>query len=216
MENDHDLQWSKDKEMDNVFQLPELDPLAMAKHYGFGVDLEAAVWAILETPEWHWAARWWRFDKYKGIILEVLRNDGTGHVFEKGESFSCPPDVLALGCGGSSEGKCAWIAIDLDVGHGPHCYPNFSEALGAALDVHQKLGGGSEVRRSRSGNGVHLRVPLDSQIPESQAGDVAKKIARSFKLVACPTPLGRQRFWLWTRSPKPNAFRLEAAERGHQ
>jgi hypothetical protein len=124
-----------------------------------------------------------------------------------------PPQLIALGCGGwGQKGVVRWVGLDLDVGHGSQFYPSLADAICAAMGTRHYLNGALEIRLSKSGQGIHLRIPLVEGVTGglSTAACIAKWLARKLALRADASPLGRQNFWFWASQPGPRGFRLVA------
>lgn len=156
-----------------------------------------------------WVADWFR----PGMVC-VSRG---GRAFEVKDPNALPePD--ALGCGGwDSTGRLEWIGLDLDVGHGAEkdAYETTEQAVEAAGAVVDFVGGAGEIRRSKSGVGIHIRVriePLElGDTVRKVAGYIAKWIASTCEIKRDPTVLGRQNLWFWAREAKEQGFKLERA-----
>lgn len=127
-----------------------------------------------------------------------------------------PAGVHAVGWSGLTAGGVAeWVGFDLDVGHGAKNYPTTTQALDAAHQIRAALQGNAEIRLSKSGAGVHVRhwcapARLDNQ----DAIKFAKRLVARLGIQADPTPLGRQAFWFWARTPGADSFRLIAEDDG--
>lgn len=156
-----------------------------------------------------WVADWFR----PGMVC-VSRG---GRAFEVKDPNALPePD--ALGCGGwDSTGRLEWIGLDLDVGHGAEkdAYETTEQAVEAAGAVVDFVGGAGEIRRSKSGVGIHIRVriePLElGDTVRKGAGYIAKWLASTCEIKCDPTVLGRQNLWFWAREAKEQGFKLERA-----
>lgn len=157
---------------------------------------------IVNDSRWDWTYPWWR----TGCV--VVGTD-TGRIWE----VASPQDGIAcnisqLGCSGHDEnGSLEWIGFDLDVGHGSVFYPTADDALKDAYRLREALGE-AEIRRSKSGNGIHVRhlLPLDCGLKKKDAPRIAKFVARKLELRADPAALGRQVFWLWAKQPNERSF----------
>ena len=169
--------------------------------------LEEAFFEI--TKKHPWTAAWLRL---KHIIVAV-----PGKSWEaKSSDDPCPSNVVALGCRGVTiAGMLSWIGWDLDVGHGREQYESTAAAIADAQRLRRHLKGRAEIRLSKSGVGVHVyNLRMADVRPATDGPLIAKAAAKELKLRCCPTPLGRQAFWLWCRDRKPDSFRLIEAHRG--
>lgn len=133
-------------------------------------------------------------------------------VFEvRSLTMATPPDLTALGCGGwDRQGRLRWVGLDLDVAHGTRPYACLAAAVADAKRVWDFVGGAAEIRLSKSGQGVHVRVSLATPVAVGREGAarIAKWLSRTLHLRADASPLGRQNFWFWTSQPVPRAFEL--------
>lgn len=174
---------------------------------------EAALHWIAADPRFEWTGTWWR-------TRELIVQQG-GRVWSVTDpTKAMPPRVEALGCTGvDAHGRLAWVGWDFDVGHGkpvrtadgrelaPYATP--AEALDDARRLRNALDGHAEIRRSKSGRGLHVRYLLPEPHPNGALGpEIARRLAVQLGLRADAGPLGRQQFWLWTRRPAPGAFEL--------
>lgn len=150
-----------------------------------------------------WAARWFS-------DAAVVCHTAKGTFQAKHLNRPAPPQLEAVGCGGwTRNGDVRWVGLDLDVGHGAASYACLADALNDARRVHRHVCGAAEVRRSKSGKGLHVRIALAGvNGGRETAARIAKWLAYTLGLRADPSPLGRQNFWFWTRSPGPEAFAL--------
>jgi hypothetical protein len=166
------------------------------------ITVEAAIIKICDRHRW--PAMWFRL----GCII-VSAGGRSWQV--KSSDDPCPANVDALGCTGTAAtGRLSWIGFDLDVGHGRLSYSDTETALVDARRIRNALEGRAEIRLSKSGIGVHVRhlLPDAPVLPNDQGPVIAKKLAAKLNVKADPAALGRQAFWLWTRTPAPNAFKL--------
>lgn len=131
---------------------------------------------------------------------------------------SVPANAVSLGCGGwQAGGRLEWVGLDLDVGHGAaeDAYASTDEAVAAANSLVDFVGGAGEVRRSKSGVGIHIRVRIEPvELGESVrkvAGYIAKWLAAACEIKRDPTVLGRQNLWFWNSQAKADGFKLERA-----
>jgi len=164
--------------------------------------MEAALHRVWERHPW--TGMWFRL----GCIIA-----SAGGRSWQARSYDdpCPHNVDALGCTGESiSGRLSWFGFDLDVGHGRLRYPDTEAALVDARRIRDALQGRAEVRLSKSGIGVHVRhlLPETPRLPADQGPLIAKRLAARLNISADPSALGRQAFWLWTREPAVNAFKL--------
>lgn len=163
-----------------------------------------------------WTAPFW----HGASIIAALHLDAAGG-FESTEirdiDRMTPPGLLALGSGGwDGQGRLHHIFFDLDVGHGrdSDSYPTTAAAIEAATKLADALGDGAEIRRSKSGKGVHVCALLPD--PDDPAGTnplkkadgpkLARYIARRLGVHCDKTAEGRQCRWLWERHPQPSGF----------
>jgi len=157
--------------------------------------------ALCDNP---WARRWFA----GGPVLCAA----CGKVFEaKRLDVAAPGDLEALGCGGwTPQGRVNWVGLDLDVGHGSSPCDSPAAALKHATRVRSFVRGAAEVRCSKSGQGIHVRVALAAGVNggREQAACLAKWLACTLALRADASPLGRQDFWFWAKQPAPHAFEL--------
>jgi len=168
--------------------------------------LEQAIFTIAARSGWTWTAAWWRL----GCIIV----NASGRSWEaRSPQDTCPKDVAALGCSGTDcLGRLAWVGWDLDVGHGKAPYRQTEEAIADARRLRQKLDGRAEIRRSKSGLGIHVRHMLgDPQETGLQGKDgkaKALELTTGVWIKLDATPLGRQAFWLWARKPGERGFEI--------
>jgi|GEM_PF-1780679 len=121
------------------------------------------------------------------------------------------PDVM--GCGGwDHAGRLHWVGFDLDVGHGRDDlkYASRDEALQAALLIRKFVGDAAEIRASKSGNGIHVRVPIAGVETDGRkkAALIAKWLARAVNVKTDTAVLGRQNLFFWAREIGPHGFEL--------
>jgi ribonuclease HI len=165
--------------------------------------LEAAMARISATPAYEWTSAWWRL----GMI--IVQNGAQAYQ-AKGPDALEPAGLELLGCAGlSQKGVWDWIGVDLDIGdHGTKSYANLDEAIADARRAREALKGRLEIRLSKSGNGVHLKNVPTTPMDAKDGPAFAKKFATALKLKADATPLGRQCFWHWAKTPGSNGFKL--------
>lgn len=156
-----------------------------------------------------WTASWYR----NGMIcaLDASRPKGAQAFEVKGGVW--PSRVDALGCGGwNASGELSWVGIDLDVGHGTpkNQYATIFEAVDAARSIRRFVGGAAEIRTSKSGNGLHVRISISDGITDgrNKARMIAKWIVRTLAIKADPSVLGRQNLWFWTATASEGSFDL--------
>jgi len=155
---------------------------------------------IEQQKQWAWTMRWWR--TYQVAVVAKGRSWSTEDIDQH-----IPRGVQALGCQGRARSDALWdyVIFDLDVGHGRDSYQTLDAALAAADRIAGSLGS-CEVRLSKSGKGVHVRyVPPQ---PVADGPGLAKQLAADLKVKTDRAVLGRQVQFIWTRTPKPDGFRL--------
>lgn len=170
--------------------------------------IEEKLFELLAEPRWQWAAAWFRLGEV------IVQAPGRAYATKKPCTDECPADVLALGSSGVTQvsGQYDWIGWDLDVGHGKASYSNTFVAIQAARKIKSKTGANTEIRLSKSGQGVHVRALFKSQVPLARGPQVAKEIVHELGIRTDPTALSRQAFWLWCANPGKDAFkRIEKA-----
>jgi putative DNA primase/helicase len=170
-----------------------------------------------------WVLEWFR----DGMVCcqdWALRDEPKRHgVFEVKDRSRLPAELGCLGGGGwTSGGVLDWVGFDLDVGHGneKQVYPTTDDAIDAAKVIRELVRDAGEIRLSKSGVGVHVRVrvaPIDVG-EESAARKIAKNIAY-WVATACEikcdrTVLGRQNLWYWARETGARGFELIAGANG--
>ena len=162
--------------------------------------------AVMHTEPW--TRRW--LSPLPGMVVCATAE----RTFEaRNLNIPMPPQLQALGCGGwDRSGMVHWVGIDLDIGHGTQSYASLTAAICAAMCARQLVKGAAEIRLSKSGQGVHIRVALAKGVSGRRpvSACIAKWLARELDLKADASPLGRQNFWFWVRQPKPNGFALIA------
>jgi len=134
-----------------------------------------------------------------------------GRSWELKNDAALPNDVAAVGCGGwDASGRLHWVGIDLDVGHGkPESqYATRADAIDAATALREFVGGAAEVRLSKSGNGVHVRVAIGGNITDgrNKARLIAWWLAKQLGLKCDHAVLGRQNLWFWARETAEFSF----------
>lgn len=122
-----------------------------------------------------------------------------------------PSGIEAIGCGGWDEaGNLRWVGIDLDVGHGKpeHQYATVADAFSAAAAIRTLVGGAAEIRTSKSGSGLHVRVAIAEGVKNGRenAPKIAKWIARTLNIRCDRAVLGRQNLWFWAKDAVATAF----------
>jgi hypothetical protein len=170
-----------------------------------GLSLSDVLEAIMRTEPW--TRRW--LSPLPGMVVCATPD----RTFEaRNLNIPMPPQLLALGCGGWNKEKqnVHWVGIDLDIGHGSQSYVSLPMAICAAMGLRQFVKGAAEIRLSKSGQGIHIRVALAEGVTGGRpvAACIAKWLARELELRADASPLGRQNFWFWARQPGPRGFRL--------
>ena len=166
------------------------------------------VTAVANDPRWEWTHRWWQ----TGCVAVQTDTGRAWEVSAPGDGI--PPNIAHLGCAGHDcNGDLRWIGFDLDVGHGGTFYATYKEALADAKRIREALGE-AEIRRSKSGGGIHVRhlLPSDSGLVKADAPRIVKYVARKLGLKADPSNLGRQVFWCWSRKPNAQSYEEIAAQ----
>ena len=121
------------------------------------------------------------------------------------------PDVF--GCGGwDLSGHLHWVGFDLDVKHGreDQKYATREDAIKAASIIREYVGGAAEIRTSKSGQGIHVRIPIHGIETDGRkmAALIAKWLARQINVKTDTTVHGRQNLFFWAREVKPGGFEL--------
>jgi KaiC/GvpD/RAD55 family RecA-like ATPase len=161
------------------------------------------------NPKFNWAQKWLT----TGMLVCA---EESGKIFEL-KNGKLPAGITALGCGGwDSDGTLRWVGLDLDVGHGAVAYDTVEQAIEDANKVRDFVGGAAEIRLSKSGKGVHVRVPVVDGIKGGvkAAAPLAKWLAHTTGIKADRSPLGRQNFWFWSKSLNDDSFLLIVDEVG--
>jgi hypothetical protein len=149
---------------------------------------------------------------------QIVGRDGRPFhpVFEaKTLDRACPPALAAIGSGGWTEtGELRAVNLDFDVGHGHDAqkYDSVEDATAAALEVREFVGGAMEVRRSKSGTGIHGRVRIAKGAVPADGRSIARHIAWWLKkntgIRTDHSVLGRQNLWFWADTVGPGGFEL--------
>ena len=152
-----------------------------------------------------WAREWWA----DGMLVVGARG---GRVFEaRTLDAEAPPRLDALGSSGwRKDGTIAFVNLDIDVAHGVGSFVFFVDALAEAEKVRAFVKGAAEVRRSRSGKGLHARIRLGEGVTGGRqvAPLIAKWIARQVGVVTDRAVLGRQCLFWWAAQPGVRGFEL--------
>ncbi len=160
--------------------------------------------AIASDSASKWIEPWFQRDQC--IIVKDYRD-----VFEvKNNLDGLMPQTEALGMTSyNHKGEIRWIGFDLDFGHGMDSYVSFDAALRDAYRVREVLGE-AEIRRSKSGTGIHIKhmLPGDADLTREDGVKIVKYIARKIGLLADRSNLGRQAFWFWVKHPTEKGFQV--------
>ena len=155
------------------------------------------------VEKYPWSARWWR-------LKEVVVSNGSRAWSVRDIAERAGEGIQAMGCTGQSQnGEWHYAFWDLDVGdHGTESYSDINTAIFAAKRLCRFLDGYREIRKSKSGNGIHVRQQFKEPMPaDFPMADYCKDWAKRVELRADGSPLGRQVAWLWCRPPwKEGAF----------
>lgn len=161
---------------------------------------------IVTAPAWY--AQWVK----RGMLcVQDLSRPKDRQSWElKGEA---PARFDALGCGGWDEqGVLHWVGIDLDVGHGneKQAYATRDEAIEAAFSIRAFVGGAAEIRLSKSGHGVHVRVSVAGVESDGRAKArlIALWLVEQLEIKSDRSVLGRQNLWFWAANTRPQSFEL--------
>lgn len=148
------------------------------------------------ADKYPWSARWWRLGEV--VVGTEKRAWSIRDVKEQ-----VPQDIKSLGCSGrAANGNWDYAFWDLDVGHGTDAYADINAAIFAAKRLCRFLDGYREIRKSKSGNGIHVRQQFDKSMPgDFPMADYCKDWVGKVELRADASPLGRQVAWLWARPP---------------
>lgn len=168
-----------------------------------------------------WAMPWIQ----TGMICVQDLTREKNRAFELKDLTRPPARMDALGCGGwDDRGFLRHVGIDLDVGHGDakQKYETTEAAIEAARAIRNFVGGAAEIRRSKSGVGIHVRIVIAGEIVNGRetgkslgrAAYAAKWIAKALDIKRDPTVLGRQNLWFWARTPGARGFELVDAAAG--
>ena len=152
-----------------------------------------------------WTAQWFMC----GMVC-VMDKNGKCYELKNGNR---PDTIQAVGCGGWDEqDRLHWVGIDLDVGHGrpKTSYETTDEAIEAAAKVREFVGTAAEIRLSKSGSGVHVRVKVAGAPGNGKviARRIAWWLAGKVAIKTDHSVLGRQNLWLWAKEVKPRGFEL--------
>lgn len=164
--------------------------LARGATYSDYIDL------IVVDPRWSWTLPWWR----TGCVIAQF-DGGSATEVKDAKDKQVPWQVSSIGCSGhDGKGVLHWIGWDLDVGHGGVSYASLEDAIKDARKLREALGE-AEIRRSKSGTGIHVKflLPPDCGLTQKNASKIAKHVSRRLGLQSDPAALGRQAFWLWSR-----------------
>lgn len=114
--------------------------------------------------------------------------------------------ITQLGCGGwDDKGGLHHIGFDLDVGHGQAKlqYETSEEAIAAARALRKLTGGAAEIRFSKGGKGIHVRLRVAPGAVNTNGRKIAARLAKWLANecnIRCDTSvLGRQNLWVWSR-----------------
>jgi len=159
-----------------------------------------------------WSAPWVK----RGMIcVQDLSRPKDKQAFElKGDTW--PARVDAVGSGGWDEtGALHWVGIDLDVGHGDEkqAYETRDDALDVAFRLREFVNNAAEIRLSKSGNGVHIRVAIAGITTNGRtlAPLIAKWLCRTLDVRCDQSVLGRQNLWFWSKDRSEHSFALVEA-----
>lgn len=150
------------------------------------------------AEKYPWSQRWWR-------LGEVVVGTEKRAWSVKDLNDEVPQDVQSLGCSGkAANGNWDYAFWDLDINHGTDSYVDINAAIFAAKRLCRFLDGYREIRRSKSGNGIHVRQQFKEPLPgDFPIADYCKTWVDNVELRADASPLGRQVAWLWSRPPRP-------------
>lgn len=144
-------------------------------------------------------------------------------VFEVKDRSRLPSELDRLGGGGwTAAGVLDWIGFDLDVGHGREAvqYASTDEAIAAGREISALCNGAGEIRLSKSGVGVHIRVRVrpidlgDETAARKMARNAAYWVAAACQIKCDRTVLGRQNLWYAAREVGVRGFELIDAGAG--
>jgi hypothetical protein len=111
------------------------------------------------VDKYPWSARWWH-------LKEVVVSNGQRAWSVRDVAEEAGNDLQAMGCTGQgSDGLWRHAFWDLDVGHGTDGYTDLNLAIFAAKRLCRFLDGYREIRKSKSGNGVHVRQQFKAPLP---------------------------------------------------
>ena len=155
-----------------------------------------------------WRQSWVR----RGMICIQDRTRKPGADAFELKSCDYAGQIDAVGCGGWDEnGTLHWVGVDFDVGHGfeDNKYDFRDDAISAALQLRDFVGGAAEIRHSK-GNGVHARIAIDGVKERGRelAPLIAKWLADALEIRCDRSALGRQNLWFWARNVNSESFKL--------
>lgn len=127
-----------------------------------------------------------------------------------------PGNVDAIGCGGWDENDTLfWVGIDLDVitpdSHqkAQNTYETIDQAIENAFRIRDYVRNAAEIRLSRSGNGVHVRILIHRLANGRRtARQIAWWVQKQLALKCDHAVLGRQNFWFWAKTINEKSFAL--------
>ena len=173
---------------------------------------------IPDIEGWEWTRPWW----HSRVVACVDNGTPKGNSFEvKNLDEPVPENIRNLGCLGFDDDGVYWVGWDLDVGHGKNPCSSDVEAileaqklkaaLGDRVEGLPNAGGEADIRRSKSGDGVHVKVmlPFDATtkdgepLAEDHVKAIVKGIALRLGLHDDKAAEGRQNFWMWTQDGDP-------------
>lgn len=145
------------------------------------------------------------------ICVRVPADDPKGFADFELKNRDVPNTALLVGSGGWDEnGALHWVGVDLDVGHGQEKskYQTREEAINTALQLRAFVNNAAEVRLSKSGKGVHVRVAIEGVMADGRtmAARIAKWLANTLEIKSDRTVLGRQNLWFWARERGEESF----------
>lgn len=150
-----------------------------------------------------WTSNWFR----RGMLC-VMEAPGKSYELKNG---GAPPNPLAIGCGGwDIDNRLYWVGIDLDVGHGKTAYETTPAAIEEACKLREFVNHAAEIRHSKSGAGIHIRVKIAGAPDNGRiiSRRIATWLTKQTGILADPSALGRQNLWLWAAETKPHSFEL--------
>ena len=186
--------------------IPQIDQESFVSRLGI-INYHDTITEIIQAHEW--TQPFW----HGSCVIAELGIDDATEI--KSTDAITPPFLISLGSGAwDSEGRLCHLLFDLDVGHGADSYNNTAQAEKDAHRIANLLGDGCEIRRSKSGTGIHVVYLLPDPDDPTQANTlrktdgprIVKYIARYLGLHADPAAMGRQCRWLWHRHRNPHGF----------